>query len=345
MLAWKKSLGVSDYDGIVSPAYAVFRLSDECIPRYFHYLFRTDLLASEFKKYSTGIIESRLRLYPDVFLSLKFPLPPKEEQKMIVRYLDEQTIKIESFIEAKERMMKLLNEEKLIIINNSITKGIQSKVKFKDSGIEWLKEIPAHWSIKKIKFVAEINKNVLSEKTDPHLEIRYMDISNASNGDGTNTLQQLRFGSAPSRARRLPERNDTIISTVRTYLRRVSFIENDYNNSLVASTGFAVLHPNSDLFPKYLYYLIICEPIIQKIVSESKGIAYPAINSSELKEIKIWYPSVTEQEQIVKYIESETSKIDKTLLKIESEIALLQEYKTALISEAVTGKIDVRGEV
>jgi type I restriction enzyme S subunit len=212
----------------------------------------------------------------------------------------------------------------------------------KESGIEWVGKIPQHWKEKRLKYVVNINKNSLTEDTDPKYEFYYVDISNASENSDITNPKKLIFENAPSRARRLTEKNDTIISTVRTYLKIFSFVENNLGGKLIVSTGFAVLHPSSKLYPKFLFYIIESEPFIQKVVSESKGVVYPAMNSSELGNIVVWYPEIQEQEQIVKFIENEIAKIDNTLLKIEKEIALLQEYKTALISEAVTGKIDVR---
>src|SRR5690554_4595195 len=155
MLAWNGSLGISKYDGIVSPAYCVYKLK-EGNEKYFGYLFKTKNAQQEFKKNSTGIIDSRLRLYTDDFFSIKTAVPPFEEQSAIARFLDYKLAKINRFIRKKKQLIKLLNEQKAAIINQAVTKGLDPNVKMKDSGIEWLGEIPEHWEVRKLKYVANV---------------------------------------------------------------------------------------------------------------------------------------------------------------------------------------------
>lgn len=123
MLAWKRGLGVSNFDGIVSPAYCVFRPKDEnCInPKYFHYLLRTDFYTGYFKSWSRGVIDSRLRLYPDVFGSIKVISPSKQEQDLIVSFLDRETAKIDTLIAEQERLIDLLKEKRQVIISAAVT--------------------------------------------------------------------------------------------------------------------------------------------------------------------------------------------------------------------------------
>lgn len=150
------------------------------------------------------------------------------------------------------------------------------------------------------------------------------------------------FGISPSRARRIIKKGDTIISTVRTYLKAIAYIDSEDDN-LIASTGFAVLTPANQIYPKFLYYLISNQKVIDTISSLSVGVSYPAINSSDLGLIPVWFPeSIEEQKDILNFIEREIGRIRNLIIKTEKEIELLQEYRTALISEAVTGKIDVR---
>lgn len=307
---------------------------------YFFYLFS----GGELYK-GLGKLGTQLNLNTDTVGMINVPVPPIAEQNIIAKYVANQSQKIDSLMEKRKKMIELLHEERAAIINNAVTRGINPKVKMKDSEVEWIGEIPEGWSEKKLKYLVEINNKSLPDDTDSKFEFYYMDISNAAEENEIFQLQQLNFENAPSRARRLPEKLDTIISTVRTYLKRISFVEDNYNEKLVVSTGFAVLHPLEQLDSKFLFYLVKSEPFIQKVVSESKGIAYPAINSNDLRDFILCYPSVLEQKEIVQFIETETSKIDRTLSQFEQEIVLLQEYKTALISEAVTGKIDVREEV
>ena len=155
MLAWKRALGVSEYTGIVSPAYCIYRGKQNMCAKYFHYLFRTDVYANLFKQYSTGIIDSRLRLYPDKFLSLKCQVPPLGVQRRIADYLDRKCSQIDAIIARQQEVIEKLKTYKLSVITEAVTKGLNPDVPMKDSGIEWIGKTPKHWQLTKIKWVAD----------------------------------------------------------------------------------------------------------------------------------------------------------------------------------------------
>lgn len=341
MLAWNGSLGVSDYEGIVSPAYCVYRIIDSNNPKYFDYLFRTDLYKTEFKRNSTGVIDSRLRLYTDKFFNIFSILPPLNEQTTITNYLDSKTAQINTFILKKQRMIELLKEQRTAIINRAVTKGINPNVKMKPSGIDWLDEIPEDWEVKALKYWVMINSSALSEKTDPEYLIEYIDISNVNENGLINPPQEMKFKDAPSRARRIVRKDDVIISTVRTYLKAISKIDSSQEN-LIVSTGFAVLTPKKEVNSELLNYLIKANYFIEKANSLSYGVNYPAINTSYLGRVDIALPSsIEEQTEIVNYINQENEIINRAIDKAKKEIELIKEFRTALISEVVTGKIDL----
>ena len=151
MLAWKRSTGVSNYDGIVSPAYCVYRGKNICTS-YYHYLFRTDICADMFKRYSTGIIDSRLRLYPDTFLSLFSIVPPIEEQERIAEFLDKKCGEIDEVIAKTEKTIEEYKALKQSVITEAVTKGIRPNRPMKDSGIEWIGQIPEGWKVSLLKY-------------------------------------------------------------------------------------------------------------------------------------------------------------------------------------------------
>lgn len=150
MLAWKRALGVSEYTGIVSPAYCIYRGKQNMCAKYFHYLFRTDMYANLFKQYSTGIIDSRLRLYPDKFLALKCQVPPIDTQRRIADYLDRKCSQIDTIIARQQEVIEKLKAYKLSVITEAVTKGVNPDVPMKDSGVEWIGEIPEHWENRKM---------------------------------------------------------------------------------------------------------------------------------------------------------------------------------------------------
>ncbi len=205
--------------------------------------------------------------------------------------------------------------------------------------MEWIGEIPEDWEIEKLKHVSTINKDSLPENFDPDYEFSYLDISNVSNTGKVLNTELMRFEDAPSRARRIPQTHDTIISTVRTYLKAIAYLD-DIPDNFIVSTGFSVLNPEKNIFPRYLYYLVSSDLFVQTVVAYSKGIAYPAINSSDLANLPIWYPDTKTQHQISSFLDKKTSEIDLTIEKDTRLIELLKEKRTALINHVVTKGLD-----
>ena len=206
---------------------------------------------------------------------------------------------------------------------------------YKDSGVEWLGEVPEHWEVKPIKRIASSNDDVLTEKTPNEYEIEYVDISSVDEVGGIIKKEEMIFKNAPSRARRLVKNGDVIVSTVRTYLKAIAPIKSP-NENLVVSTGFSVIRPNKELLPAFATYLFKAHYLIELIISRSVGVSYPAINSSDLVSLKTALPSLEEQHTIATFLDRETEKIDTLIAKQERLIELLQKKRTALISHAVT---------
>ena len=270
--------------------------------------------------------------------------PPLSEQESIVKYLDYETSKIDSIVKKKEYLIRLLEEKRAVLISLTVTKGLNLNTEMKDSGIEWLGEIPAHWEIKPLKYSVQINPEALGENIDANYILKYVDIGNVSLSGLLSEPEEMMFQDAPSRARRIVKSDDVIVSTVRTYLKAITRFPNPEPN-LIVSTGFAVLRPNSQIDSSYLYYTLRSNQFIDAIMAHSEGIGYPAINSSDLGRLPFWFPLILEQRTIGTYLNQETKKIDTFITKIHEALKKLKEYRTALISAAVTGKIDVRGEV
>ncbi len=320
MLAWNGSLGISPHNGMTSPAYCVYRIRGENNPEYFGYLFTTNLFKAKFRRNSTGIIDSRLRLYTDKFFSIFTIVPPKVEQDEIVRYIKVQEEKINLFIQKKQRFIELLKEQRLSIVNIAVT----------NEGENWI------WL--RLKDIVTVNDEALTEKTEEDYLIKYIDIGNVNSYGDIAEIQEYTFKEAPSRARRIVKMGDVIISTVRTYLKAITLIESD-NDNLIASTGFAVLRPKEDVLPEYLNFALRAEYFIASVIKNSYGVSYPAINSTTLSSLKIVIPKSTkEQQKLINKIKTETEIIDTAITKTEREIELIREYKEAMISEAVMGE-------
>ena len=170
MLAWNGSLGVSQYNGIVSPAYCVYKFRNGA-PWYFHHLFKTDLYKGRIKVASRGVVDSRLRLYTEDLFRIETLIPPLEEQQVIVHFIQYMDSRINRYIRNKRRVIALLNEQKQAIIQRAVTRGLDPAAPLKPSGVEWLGYIPVGWDIKKIKEVSKVLRGRFSHRprNDPSL--------------------------------------------------------------------------------------------------------------------------------------------------------------------------------
>ena len=211
----------------------------------------------------------------------------------------------------------------------------------KDSGVEWLGEVPAHWEVLRLKAWLDVNQLVLPEDTDPDYTFDYVDIGSVATGQLSARPQRIRFGDSPSRARRVVRPGDTLVSTVRTYLKAVWHVEHS-RADLIASTGFAVFTPRHGTIPKFMSYFFQSDPFTDRVTAESVGIAYPAIAETRLGTLEVCVPPLSEQAAIVRFLDHADRRIRHYIRAKQKLIALLEEQKQALIHEAVTGRIDVR---
>ena len=209
---------------------------------------------------------------------------------------------------------------------------------YKDSGVEWLGEIPAHWKVERLKYLATLNDEALAESTDPNFGMAYVDIGSVDAAAGITETEAIVFEKAPSRARRLVRNGDVIVSTVRTYLRAIAAIEAPEPNVIV-STGFAVIRPRQ-LQSSFASYALRAPHFVERVVANSVGVSYPAINAGNLACFPIAYTSVDEQRAIATVLDRETARIDGLVERKERLIELLQEKRTALITRAVTRGLD-----
>jgi len=205
---------------------------------------------------------------------------------------------------------------------------------YKDSGVEWIGEIPIGWEINRIKFITNHNELKLSEKTEPDYELNYVEIGNVKNQKIISKTTD-KFKNIPVSGRRVVRKNDILISCVRTYLKSITIIENDVKN-LICSTGFCVLSDTKEVNQKYLFYNVLTDGFISKVVINSTGVTYPTIKSEKLVNLKVSLPSSFEQTQIVSFLDTKTQKIDELIQKTEQKIELLKEKRTSLINHCVT---------
>ena len=332
-----RTVGLSKDNGMITSAYDVFSTNAGQDPQFWTYFYQMIDDHKGLRPYYTGL---RKVVRYDTFMGIEVFAPSLEEQKLISCYLDKKSKHIDALIKKIEKKIELLNEQKTVLINQYTTKGIDPNVEMKDSGIKWIRNIPKHWKLTKIKYFTSFNDEVLDDKTDPNYSFHYIEVGDVSFNKGIFIKEKILFKNCPSRARRIVKPKDVIISTVRTYLKSISIVPDIPN--LICSTGFCILRSkNKKLLPEYLSYFVKTNGFIQEVVKNSYGVSYPAINSIELTQFYLLLPPVEEQKQIIQEIGKQEDLIIKIIQKNEEKIVLLKEYLQSLVSSAVTGKIRI----
>ncbi|MBZ7957642.1 restriction endonuclease subunit S [Campylobacter sp. RM9760] len=304
--------------------------STELNSKFLFYFFQGIFFQNIFFSNIKGLIGG---VTPEQIGNFLFLLPPLKEQVQIANFLDEKCEKIQNFIEKKEKLLSLLQEQKQALINETITKGLDKNVKLKNSGIEWLGEIPEHWEVRKLKYICKINPQINEALPDSFI---YIDLESVTNGKLLKE-QMISKEKAPSRAQRILQKQDILFQLVRPYQRN-NYIFNK-NGAYVASTGYAQIRTKECI--KFIYYTLLENSFVERVVLRSTGSNYPAISSNDFADMKIPLPPLKEQEQIANFLDEKCEKIDSLITKIKKQIELIKEYKTTLINEAVCGRMNL----
>ena len=344
-------VGYVHKDGLMSPAYIRLEKNKDIHVKYYYYNY-FDYYNQKIYNF-LGSVGVRSALNSSDLVEMDVINNKLIEQEKIAKFLDEKTAQFDSIISKKEALIEKLEEAKKSLISEVVTGKVRvvktndgyelverKKEEMKDSGVEWLGDIPMGWNVSKIKHISSINSNVLSENTDEEYEIKYIDIGSVTSDGRIIGLQEYKFKDAPSRARRIVNDKDILISTVRTYLKAITSIEKSDEN-LICSTGFAVLSPSENIDYKFLSYFIRGNKFIDEVVSRSVGVSYPAITSSEIANLEVIIPSLNEQIKIGNYIDNKINKLNSIISNTQNQIDKIKEAKQSLISEAVTGKIEI----
>lgn len=341
MLAWKGAQGVSSVEGLVSPSYGVFEPHKECCSKYFHYLFRTDQYRQYFKSFSSGIIDSRLRLYPEVFLHLSCHVPPLFEQETIADYLDAKTAEIDELVADCEREIELLQEYRKAVISEVVTKGLDPNVPMKDSGVEWIGEIPVGWDAVRLDRVAVRKSGHTPDKKVAEYwdgDIVWISLADSprlrtSAYVSESATMTTEAGIANSSAELLPAGSVLLSRDASVGLTAIAGVQ------LAVSQHFMAYICGQGLSNEYLRFVFL--GMHQEFEKLSMGSTIPTIGLPLVSKLAIPYPPREIQEKIVDYLNRKTSDIDGVISASEQMADKLREYRKSLISEAVTGKFKV----
>ena len=344
-----RTVGLSEFDGMITGAYTVMQ-PNENFDRGFLYYFYLNLDTDKrMKPLYTGL---RNTISKDNFFSFKTFVPPLSEQTAIFEFLDRKTTLIDQAVGIKEKQIELLKERRQILIHRAVTRGLNPDVKFKDSGVEWIGEIPEHWEVKRLKNIildleSGVSVNASESESADNNEIGVLKTScvyrySFEYFENKKVFQtDLRRVSCPVKA------NSIIISRMNApeLVGASGYIENNHPNLYLPDRLWqTVFHQNCQLNVKWLSKVLITKQFRDCITSIANG-SSPSmknISKGEFLNLRVAYPPFQEQNEIVLHIENITNKIATAISLKEKEIEKLKEYKASLINEAVTGKIKVR---
>ena len=337
MRAWQGAIGVSSYLGIISPAYVVQRPRNCSDSRYFHQLFRIPAFAEECERWSYGIASDMWSLRPEHFRLIYSCVPPLAEQAAIVRYLGYVERRIQRYVRTKRKLLGLLAEQKQAIIHRAVTRGLDPDVPLKPSGVEWLGDVPAHWEIRKLKSLMSSVNEQTSQRQNGDLYVALEHIESWT-GRIIKTDIDTPFESQVKRFRS----GDILFGKLRPYLAKVIRT----NSRGVCVSELLVLRPHEvQISVPYMEQLLRTKPIIDTINSSTFGAKMPRANWQFIGRMLVSFPPLPEQTAIAEYLDEITTKIEAVIARIHREIELISEYRTRLIADVVTGKVDVREAV
>lgn len=346
MLAWMGGLGVSEYNGIVSPAYCVYRLKKAANPKFMHYLYKTPMYLAEFARHSTGVIPSRWRMYTDDFGQVLTLIPPIEEQDKIVSYLDKVTSKIDEAIAQQQKMIDLLNERKQIIINNAVTKGLNPDVPMKYSGVDWIGEIPEHWTTIRLGYCAWIRARLgwKGLKSDEYVDNGYPFLSafnivnNKLDWNKLNYINKFRYEESPEIKLRI---GDILLVKDGAGIGKCARVDSLPLGEATANGSLAFITANERVYYKFLHYYIISNSFNKYKDLLITGMGVPHLTQGEIKNMMLPIPPLNEQYIIVQRLDKNINVIDNILEHYLQQITFLQERKRIIINDVVTGKVKV----
>lgn len=341
MKAWQGSLAVSDYNGIVSPAYYVYEFtSNEIHKKYLHYLLRSKCYADEFRRLSAGIRIGQWDLAKEDFETAYIVIPPLSEQQKIVNFLDTKCTQADTLLTKVETQIDKLKQYKQSLITETVTKGLDPTVPMKDSGVEWIGEIPECWETKKFKYYFSIIGGNGFKEAFQGQKNGDIPFCKASDINGTNKYvdsakNYVTEELAKQEKYNIIQPNSILIAKIGEALkknhRKINTIPCIVDNNC---EGFSP-KGNDDI--NYLYY-VLCA--IDMIWFDNGG-TIPSINNEKLKKFFLPDPCIEKQEQISSYLDEKCSQIDRLIALKQSKIEKLTQYKKSLIYEYVTGKKEV----
>ena len=305
--------------------------------RFIYYSLQSALLQMQCDMYSNANTQKNLGM--STIDNLAFASPTDDEAEQIAYFLDHETAKIDALIEKQQRLIELLKEKRQAVISHAVTKGLNPNAPAKDSGVEWLGEVPAHWAVKKFSHCTIIKSGQVDPTKLPYSEFTLIAPNHIESGTGKIIDLEAAEAQGADSGKYLCRKGEVIYSKIRPNLAKVCLSPSD---KTICSADMYPISGINGLSNKFLYWSLLSNWFTSFVILESDRVAMPKINREKLAEVFLPIPPENEQVELAVWLENKTAIVDALLEKAKSGIELLQERRTALISAAVTGKIDVR---
>lgn len=342
LLAWMGAIGLSEYDGVTSPAYDILRkINSSTDERFFSYLFRTERAQQIFKRYSRGIMDVRLRLYFDKFGAITLLVPPYSIQRTISDYLDIKTAQIDQKIDLLSQKAEKYGKLKQSLINETVTRGLDKTVAMKDSGVEWIGDVPVHWGIKRVKELGNlVLGKMLDNKPAPDKFLKcYLKSKNIRwLTPDVSVVEEMYFSLHEISLYRI-KCGDLLLSEGGE-VGKTSHWNNELDECYIQNSvhKFTANRHNLSRYFLYLSFAVGQAKYYDSIVNV---VSIKHLTKEKLSRV-IWLsPPLMEQQAIVDYLDEKTAQIDRIIETIHTQIEKLKELRKTLINDVVTGKIKV----
>lgn len=336
MKTWQGSIAVSEFDGIVSPAYYVARPTQPMNLRFMHHLLRSSPYISQYNLLSAGIRPNQWDLDFDDFRNILALLPPESDQAAIANFLDGETAKLDTLIAKQERLIELLQEKRQAVISHVVTKGLNPNAPMKDSGVEWIGEVPVHWTASKVKHIGSyLNGFAFKPEDWGETGVPIIRIQNLSSQDAevNRTMRSI-----PERYRVRPG-NILIAWSASLGVYIWDRNEDGWLNQHIFKTEVNERRVTRN------YFRWLASWFIEALEKDSHGSTMQHLTWDKFGGFPVALPPHAEQERICGFLEDQCAKLASLIEGAQRSVELMQEHRAALISAAVTGKIDVRSAV
>ena len=345
--AWRGSVGVSPYKGIVSPAYLIFSFNKKiCAPKFFKYFLRDKGVVDQFMNasMSVGTIQRQVKWH--LLKTIQLSIPSLIEQNTIANFLDTETTRIDNLIAKQEKLIELLEEQRKSIISHAVTKGLNPNAPMKDSGVEWLGEVPEHWMTPSSKHLLEIPITDGPHETPNFVDDGVPFISAEAISKGKIDFDKKRGYITPElnaiySKKYSPKIEDIYMVKSGATTGKVAMVETTEEFNIWSPLAVFRCNKNKVL-PKFLLAVFNSSHFYDALVLNWSYGTQQNIGMGVLSNIEIPCPPLKEQAEIIQHLDAQNTKFDKLISTQSQLIEKLKEYRSSIISHAVTGKIDVR---